>query len=277
LLAFKPIERKPLTRDWASKDKNLLAAIGHIRKWSKIMTIEPYYLVLYQKPISANANKERIVHSPGLRAYGYFSKNHFNYDVTHTQQFGKDGNLKMNAFMFTSELGYIWKEHAWKPRLSLFYGHVTGDKNPTDLTQNRFERFYGFARPWCSDDYIIPENIITPKIKLEFEPVKGLKIDGGYSYYWLASSKDRFVNLLAGNNNIDKTGNSGNFLGHGLDFRARFKAFKFLDTNIGYTHYVNGEFVVARQEAALSQSKKSSNFVYLELSINFYDLVSVLK
>jgi hypothetical protein len=277
LLALKPIERKPKERDWASKDKNLVAAIGHIRKWSKVVSLEPYYLVLYQEPIVSNANKERFVHSPGLRAYGYLFDNHVNYDLTHTQQFGKDGNQNINAFMFTSELGYIWKEKASKPRVSLFYGQVSGDKKPTDLTQNRFERFYGFARPWSSDDYIIPENIITPKVKFEIEPIKGLKLDGGYSFYWLASSKDRFANLLAGKNNIDKTGASGNFLGHGLDFRARYKAFKFIDANIGYTHYTNGKFVLARQQSALGKTEKTSNFAYIEVSINFYDLANLIK
>jgi hypothetical protein len=274
LLALKPIVRNIKTIDEVAKDKEFWAVIGHWRRWSKVMTIEPYYLGLNQKAMTINANKARLVHSPGVRAYGFVNNKHINYDVTYTYQFGNDAGSKIKAYSFTSELGYKFNEHKWKPRISLFYGQVSGDKDSKDKIQNRFERFYGFGRPWSSDDYIISENIITPKLKLEFEPFKGVKIDGGYSYYWLESKTDRFNNLLSGSKNRDVTGNSGRFLGHGLDARARFKIFKLIDTNIGYTHYNNGDFVLNRQQAAIGKSSKTSDFAYVELSLNIFDVIN---
>jgi hypothetical protein len=271
LLALRPINRLIDEFDEADQNRDFWAAIGHWRKWSDLLTIEPYYLGLKQRPATTNSNRERLIHSPGIRFYGWFNDKHINYDFTYTQQFGEDNGLTHQAYAVTAEVGYKFQELKSKPRISLFYGYVSGDKDPNDNVNNRFERFFGFARPWSSDDYVIPENIITPKLKFEFEPVKGVKFDGGYSFYWLASATDRFNNLLAGSNNRDVTGNSGTFLGHGLDARVRFKPVKFVDANIGYTHYTNGEFVKNRQKATLGENASSSDFFYIELTFNAFD------
>lgn len=272
LLAVRPIKRLIDDFDKTDNDRDVWAVIGHWRRWSQFITIEPYYLGLNQRATVNTGNRDRLIHSPGLRVYGWLLDKHINYDFTYTQQFGKDSQLEHKAFSVTGEVGYVLREMSWKPRFSLFFGYVTGDKDPNDKVNNRFERFYGFARPWSSDDYIIMENIITPKLKVEFEPVKGVKIDGGYSYYWLASSTDRFNNLLSGVQNRDSEGNSGRFLGHGLDSRVRFKPTKFMDANIGYIHFTNGEFVINRQKEVLGQHTKSSDFIYVELCLNAFDI-----
>jgi hypothetical protein len=272
-LVLQPVVRLINEFDKNATDKLFWSAIGHWRRWSEIVTIEPYYLALRQNATIANGNRFREIHAAGLRFYGWFYKSAFNYDVTGVYQFGKEQTQHQNAFSFTTEIGYQLKEHQWKPRWSLFFGYVSGDKNPNDNENNRFERFFGFARPWSSDDYVVMENIVTPKIKLEFEPIKGVKIDGGYSFYWLASEKDRFNNLLSGSSfNRDTKGKSGNNIGHGLDSRIRFKPTRFIDANIGYTHFVFGDFVKNRQQVANGESASASNFAYIEVSFNVFDV-----
>ncbi len=44
-------------------------------------------------------------------------------------------------------------------RFSTFYGYAKRDEDPNDNVDNRFERFYGFGRPWSANDYIVFENI----------------------------------------------------------------------------------------------------------------------
>jgi hypothetical protein len=271
LLALRPVTRLLTEFDQTDHNRDFWAVIGHWRRWADAITIEPYYLGLKQRPARANGNRDRLIHSPGVRLYGWLRNRHINYDVTYTQQFGEDGGLTHRAFALTAEVGYKFQELKTKPRVSFFYGHVSGDKNPNDRNNNRFERFFGFARPWSANDYIIPENIITPKVKVELELLKGVKFDGGYSFYWLASATDRFNNLLGGTKNRDVTGKSGTFLGHELDARVLFKPVKFVDAHIGYTHFVNGSFVKNRQEAALAEHANHSDFLYLELSFNVLD------
>lgn len=273
---------KPIIRDierFDETDDNILftSLIGHWRSRSDIVTIEPYYMGLKQNAADQNNNRERDIHGLGLRLYGWIGSSGINYDLTGMYQFGTDNQQNQRAYSYTTEIGYTIKSIKLLPRFSLFFGYVSGDKDPNDKINNRFERFYGFARPWSSDDYVIMENIVTPKVKIEFQAKLfdlNFKFDGGYSFYWLASKTDRFNNLLAGNSiNRDRTGQSGDELGHGLDFRTRFNPLSFISTNIGYTHFTNGEFVRNRQLAANNASSESTDFVYIELSLNIFDLI----
>ncbi len=273
LLALKPIDRVIHQPDQVSDNLDFWAVLGHWRRWSHALTIEPYYLGLKQRPTTGNDFRERLIHSPGIRFYGWSNARRFNYDLTYTQQFGNDHGLRQRSRAITAEIGYIIQEENAKPRFSLFCGYVSGDQDPNDGLNNRFERFFGFARPWSADDYVIPENIFTPKLKVELEPIFGLKIDGGYSFFWLASATDRFNNLMDGANNRDQTGSSGSFIGHGLDLRARFKPAAFLEANIGYSHFNTGKFVLKRQEAALGKTANNSDFFYVELAFNALDLL----
>jgi len=274
LLALRPIERFYDKIDHRDTTRYFFAAIGHWRKWSDFLTIEPYYIALNQTPSVANNMQSRMIHSPGIRLYGWLKNGLLNYDFTQTQQFGNHHGLRQQAFMTTVEVGVKLKKVLWKPRISLFYGFASGDKNPNDEINNRFERFYGFARPWSPDDYIVPENISTPKIRFEIQPTKIIKADFGYAFYWLASSTDRFFNLFDGANNRDITGQSGKFLGHGFDARVQFTKIKFIDAYIGYAHFRNGEFVRNRQNHVLGASQAYSNFFYMELSISMVHLIS---
>ncbi|MFM6976306.1 MAG: alginate export family protein [Sphingobacteriaceae bacterium] len=276
-LILKPILIKMDQPDKTDGHRLLLSAIGHWRKWSDIITIEPYYLRLDQSPAVENNYKQRKIHSLGMRLYGWNQNSTINFDVSSTYQFGNDDGLKQQAWALNSEMGYTFKSNRLKPRISAFIGYVSGDKNPNDQISNRFERYFGFSRPWSSDDYVVMENIFTPKIKVEWQAkVKHMnfKFDSGYSFYWLASKTDRLNNLLAGSAyNRDKTGNSGGFLGHGLDFRTRFNPSAYLTANFGFTHYTMGTFIKQQEESANNESANNSNFVYLELTINAFDLL----
>jgi hypothetical protein len=271
LLALNPIGRVTNAPDTTDTDRTLLAAIGHWRKWSKVVTIEPHFLVLNQRATPATLNRARQINTLGLRLYGWVGKTGVNYDVTGMAQFGEDNQLQHRAQSFTGEVGYKMA-HAWKPRVSFFLGYASGDKDPNDNQNNRFERYFGFARPWSADDYIVMENVVARKFQLEFEPVKNVRVDAGYSLYALASATDRFNNLLAGANNRDNTGQSGRGIGNSLDTRVRLKPTKFTDLTLGYSHFTNGDFVLARQEATLGESADGSTFFYIEFSANAFDL-----
>lgn len=264
--------------DTANTDIWFQAAIGHWRRWSDVVTIEPFYMGLRQFASDANGGIDRTILAPGIRFSGWVFHDAINYDLSYTHQVGTDNKQKKNAYMVTAEVGYTIKDNKWKPRISLFYGQVSGDKNSEDDENNRFERFYGFGRPWSADDYIIPENVKTARVKFEMEPVEGIKVDGGYAFFWLESNTDRFNNLLAGtSDNRDKTGASGDFIGHGPEARLTFKPIDFIDMVAGYSHFITGEFVQNRQTEANGEYAPFSNFVYLETTINFMDIVAFVN
>jgi hypothetical protein len=158
--------------------------------------------------------------------------------------------------------------------LSASYGYASGDENPNDNTDNRFERFFGFARPWSADDYIVFENVSAPKIRLEFEPSKKFRGDIGYGWYWLASATDRFNNLNtvpdAKGLNRDKTGRSGDYLGDSIDFRLRYKIDPRVETTFGYSHFTTGEFVQNIQNKSQGSHVDGSDFFYIEITLNAF-------
>lgn len=292
LLAVNPVQRFTTRLDEVDHSQNFYGAIGNWRGWSEYVTLEPYYLLLKQdgseveydsngKAAAADAKIDREIHTAGLRAYGVVGKSGFDYDASYVKQWGHQDKLSKTgkfvaeldheAHAYNAEIGYTFK-HSWKPRLSAFYGVATGDSNPDDKKNGRFERLFGFARPWSNDDYIQMENIRTPKLRLEFEPKVGfldnVKVDTGFSWYRLDSATDRWN---AGANLRDQTGKSGKDLGTEFDVRVRFPLSQYAALNLGYAHFWAGDFV--ENAAKLSSNKNdpgrdnSSDFFYTEITL----------
>lgn len=269
---MQPVIRAIDDFDGRNKSQWFYGAVGHWRKWSDVVTLQPYYMGLMQDGREGR-QAEREIHSPGIRAYGVLPNTDIDFDLGAIYQFGRDNGLKKSAWSYLLEFGYTLK-HDWKPRLSAFYGYVSGDRDPNDNVDNRFERFFGFARPWSPDDYLVMENVKAPKLVFEISPHKDLSIDGGYSWFWLASDTDRFNNLFnvstPNPGNRDRTGESGDFIGQSINARINYKLAPLVDTTIGYSHFINGEFTKNRQLATLGVSKESSNFFYVEVSIRAF-------
>ncbi|MEI2658361.1 MAG: alginate export family protein [Nitrosomonas sp.] len=269
---MQPVIRDINEFDGRNKGQWFYGAVAHWRKWSDVMTIQPYFMGLKQDGRDGR-QAERDIYAPSIRAYGVVPNTSIDFDFGAIYQFGQDNGRKKSAWSYLLEVGYTVK-HDWKPRLSAFYSFVSGDRDPNDNVDNRFERFFGFARPWSPDDYLVMENVKAPKLVFEFSPHQDVSIDGGYSWFWLASDKDRFNNLLNVSTpnafNRDVTGESGDFIGQSINARINYKLAPLVDTTIGYSHFMNGEFVKNRQQAALGEMADSSNFFYAEVSIRAF-------
>jgi len=274
-LALKPLERLTNETDKPVRNQLFGGVIGHIRHWSRIITIEPFYLGLKQsKLVQTKYNETKIafepnnrvgreIHTVGLRLYNVYLSG-FDYDVSWIAQFGVNDTEKQQrheAYAFTFDTGYSFN-HPWKPRTGFFFGYVSGDRNPLDNTNQRFERLFGFARPWSSNDYIQMENVKSPKLVLEFEPIKGLKLDTAVVWFYLANSKDRWSGV---GNLRDQTGKSGDYMGFEYNFRARFDLNSRVKANIGYAYFKPGEFTINT-----TGREMNSHFGYLEVAYSLF-------
>jgi hypothetical protein len=289
LFGMQPVRRLQTKFDEANDHLWFFGAIGTWRRWSDIVTIQPYYMGQKQTAdptgFTATNRLDREIHMPGFRAYGNVG-NWFDFDVSYNRQFGYTGTNSIEAQGYTVELGKTFN-HAWKPRIGLFYGYASGDKNPNDNVDNRFDRFFGFARPWSADHYVIYENLKAPKIRFEFSPTQKLGFEMGYGGYWLASGTDRMFDILDGNIsntikdpgfNRDRTGKSGDFGGHAFEGRIRYQATSRISTILGYTHFTAGEFVKNRIAATscetlhkhpcTDQRSGNTDFLYFEVLIS---------
>lgn len=297
--AVKPVQRFTTRLDEVDHSQDFYGVIGDWRGWSEYVTLQPYYFLLKQDgdrvKYDSNGREltgaalsavqiDREIHTAGLRAYGAFNSG-WDYDTSYAKQWGNQDrflsnalgkiNVDHDAYSYGAELGYTFKS-SWKPRVSAYYGVATGDSTPatgTDRTDSqRFERLFGFARPWSNNDYIQMENIRTPKLHLEFEPkvafLENVKVDTSFSWYRLDDASDRWQ---AGSNLRDRTGNSGNDLGKEIDVRVRFPINQYASLNIGYAHFWAGDFVKNAVKLPANNNDAtradSSNFFYTELTL----------
>lgn len=283
LFGMQPVRRLQARFDHANDHLWFFGAVGHWRKWSDIITLQPYYMGQKQTAdpngFTAIDRLDREIHMPGLRGYGKVGNSGLDYDFNFSYQLGYNGTQRQNAYGYTTEVGYTFK-HDWKPRLMAFYGYATGDHNPNDNQNNRFDPFFGFARPWSADQYVFYENIKAPKVKLDFQPTNKLGLEVGYSWFWLASSTDRLFGTFNGNNSVvndtgfnrDRTGRSGDEVGSALETRMRYQFTPRINTTLGYTHFTAGNFVknrIAAQPTHIDQRSGNTDFFYLEVLISF--------
>ncbi len=274
LFALQPLVRLIDQVDKADQAQWLYGAIGDWRKWSKIITLQPYYYLLQQNGskvkyasdgtlAAASARKDREIHTAGLRGYGVVGNTGLDYDLNYAKQWGEDGGLDHDAYAYNLEGGYT-AEHAWMPRLSASVGFASGDKNATDRSSQRFERLFGFARPWSNNDYIQMENIHASKVRVELNPTSKLKIDFGYNWYELASATDRWN---GGANLRDTTGKSGKNIGEEFDIRVRYPISKYIGLNVGYAYFMAGDFTKKTSQLVQPGRKDNSSFLYVETSL----------
>ncbi|MDO8960683.1 MAG: alginate export family protein [Methylophilus sp.] len=300
LLALKPVQRFTNQLDEVDHAQDFYGVIGDWRRWSEVVTLQPYYYLLKQdgnkveydangRAAAANTKIDREIHTAGIRAYGVVGKTGWDYDVSYAKQWGNQDRLSNagafiseldhDAYAYNAEIGYSFN-HPWKPRLSAFYGVASGDKNPTDGKNNRFERLFGFARPWSNNDYFQMENLVAPKVRVEFDPkvswLEGLKVDAGYSWYRLDQERDRWN----GAGLRDNTGRSGKDVGEEVDIRVRFPINKYIAANLGYAHFWAGDFtkettaIAGAPTGGTNQAdpdrRDHSNFFYTEISVSAF-------
>ncbi len=287
LLALKPVQRFNQQLDEVNHSKDIYGAIFDWRRWSDIATIQPYYYVFKQDGDQVkytqhgaletkNTNKiDKNIHTAGVRAFGVIGKTGFDYDANYAKQWGDQDKtlngqrLDHDAYSYNAEIGYSLK-HPWKPRFSAFYGFASGDKDPNDGKNQRFDAPFGFARPWSNNDYFDMANISAPKVRVEFDPtitwLDSVKVDAGFSWYRLDSSTDRW----RGGDLQDTQGKSGKDVGKEFDVRVRFPINQYVSANLGYAHFWAGDFLKNIYNASEPTRRNDSDFLYAEFSISAF-------
>ena len=281
--AFQPVDRLKYDFDRPDEHTWIYGGIFSWRRWSDIITIQPYFIgrKVNGDPfnrVRANRINDRDIYAPGLRVYGFIPDTGFDFDADINKQFGRFGVTdratgrqvmqQHDALAYSIEAGYTF-DHEWKPRLSASFGYGTGDKNPRDNINNRFDSFYGFNQPWSRNDYFSWDNIITPKGRIEFNPHQDVRIDAAYNAFWLQSDTDAWNRAGL----RDNTGKSGDFLGHEFDIRLRHHLNPYVDWSVSYARFEPGHFVRSLNETNVNGgpfTDRASNFFYLEVSLNAF-------
>ena len=217
--------------------------------------------------------RNRNLITPGFRLLRKPEKGHFDYQIETALQFGESQlsaattrDLDHFAHFHHAQLGYTFA-CAWSPRLAFQYDYASGDDDPRDRDNGRFDTLFG-ARRWEYGPTSIygafaRSNINTPGVRLQLKPATNWRALVAYRAFWLASYRDAWTTTGV----QDSTGDSGSFVGSQIEFRVRWYPLRDnLRLEVGYAHLFAGEFI---DDAPNSNRQGDSNYFYSQVNVNF--------
>lgn len=191
---------------------------------------EVFVYGLEERDTSDVPTPDRAYVSPGARLYRKPEAGHWDVDVEGALRRGTryatsnpadSQSLDVDAGMLFAALGYTW-DAPWQPRFALEYYYASGDDDPGDLAFDQHERLFGSRRSDLNNTSIhgplTPANLSAPGFRIEVKPDRRWDARLYYHAAYLASETDAWV--IAGLR--DPTGQSGDFIGHTIDTRARY-------------------------------------------------------
>jgi hypothetical protein len=235
---------------------------------------ELYLYHLDEGDSEKNQTRNRRYFTTGTRFYSKPAKSKFDFQAESIGQFGtvrattnpSDGrNLSHTAWYQHLDIGYT-VDMPWKPRFAVEYDYASGDKNPNDGKDQRFDTLYGARRfdygPTGIYGTFARSNINSPAYRLGFAPLANVQTTLSHRFFWLAQSKDAWTTA----NLQDKTGNSGDYVGHQLDLSTRWDVNSSLNLETGWTHLFKGRFAKTAPNAPDGQD---INYFYVQSLLRF--------
>ena len=221
-----------------------------------------------------NPTRNRRYFTPGARFYIKPSNGKFDFQLEGIGQLGTvrattaandTKNLKHQAWYEHFDAGYTF-DVPWSPRIALQYDYASGDKDPNDNKDQRFDTLFGARRfefgPTGIYGAFARSNIKSPGYRLSIAPHKDVTAYLNHRIFWLAEAKDSWT--TAGLR--DKTGNSGNYLGQQLELLARWDFNSSLNFEAGWAHLFKGRFA---KTAPNAPDAKDVDYFYVQSMLRF--------
>jgi len=279
---FLPVRRLPddidslldneIVADTQSFDQQFWGVYGDVGKLPWKLHLEGYYLRLQEE--ATDTLRRRHLHTPGIRLYRMAAPGEWDLEVESTVQFGTSqlragtGQARMDHWAHHQHagLGYTF-DAMWRPRVGIRYDYASGDRDPNDRENGRFDTLFGARRfefgPTGIYGAIARANLNSPEYSVSVRPRSNLDVSLSHRFVWLAESRDAWTPA----NVRDVSGASGTEIGQQLELRVRWDV---LPGNVridtGVTHLFAGEFM---ERAPNSTQQGDVNFVYVELTLQF--------
>ncbi len=219
------------------------------------------------------ATRNRKLWTPGWRWYRTPQPAQLDFELEMALQTGSSrtaltsrDSLDHFAYFGHAALGYTF-DLPWQPRLLAQYDYASGDEDPGDHYNGRFDALFGARRfdfgPTNIWGAFARANLNSPGFRVEIKPAQ--RVDGLFAYraFWLAEKRDAWT--AAGLQ--DPTGRSGNFLGHQLEISTRWQAIReLLALEAGWAHLFKGKF--ARNAPGAPADQDDSNYFYTQIIVN---------
>jgi len=236
---------------------------------------EFYYFGLDEEDSNGRRTRNRELTTLGMRLIRGPSSSGIDYQIESTLQFGvsRPSSASVNlvdldhfAHFHHVELGYTFGGRSYR-RLIAQFDYASGDDDPTDGNNERFDTLFGARRfdfgPTSIFGPFARSNLITPGLRLQLKPSLKTTSFIAYRAYWLASDRDAWTTSGA----RDVTGGTGQFIGQQVEIRVRWNV---IPNNVrleaGVAHLFSGEFI---NEASNSDRQGDSTYAYSQIALTF--------
>lgn len=212
----------------------------------------------------------------GFRLFRPEATGTFDYEIESTYQFGQSalqtGAAPLTTFAYFQhgEVGYTF-DLPWTPALRFKYDYASGDNDPHDNQNGRFNPLFGtqnfpftYTGIWS---LFKRANISSPGYVASVEPLKDLHVIFKQRFWWLAQARDEFV----GTGLQDQTGQAGKYVGSELDLRLAWTVSPNMVVEGGWLYLMKGSYYsnLLKQGVAGAPNDKNSDYVFLSLRLFF--------
>jgi len=251
-----PVDRRPSdpasirNNEWEEDDQDLdlqFAGLFYGASLDERTTVEAYVLGLDERGLST---RRRELLTPGVRLFQPRKKGLTNFEFELIGQVGESKTSTATnqplrdhiAGYARLALGYT-ADMAWQPTVELSWDYASGDQDPNDSENNRFDTLFG-ARRW---DYgptgvygaVARANLNSPEVKLVMKPSSTTELTFGVRGVWLASERDTWTTSGL----RDSSGRSGDNVGQQYEVRFRWDFVpKSVNFDIAAVYLAEGSF-----------------------------------
>lgn len=235
---------------------------------------EVYLYHLDEGDSQRNQTRNRRYFTPGMRFYLKPKKAAFDFQTETIGQFGtvRSSTAASNgrdqdheAWYQHLDIGYTF-DFPWSPRLAAEYDYASGDHDPNDNKDQRFDTLYGARRFEFGATGIYGafarSNVNTPGYRITAAPRDDVQLGLSHRFYWLAEDKDSWTTA----NLRDTSGKTDNFIGQQLEMTARWDFNSSLNFETGWAHLFKGAFA---KETQNSPNPEDIDYFYVQSQLRF--------
>lgn len=234
---------------------------------------ELYLFGLHEDDSDRRPTRNRQLFTPGIRVWKPAAVGKLDYMLESVLQFGESrataASLRdLDHFAFFEHLEVGWSFDAFaSPRLVAQFDYASGDDDPNDGENGRFDTLFGARRfdfgPTGIYGPFVRANLVTPGLRLQLKPSGTVTSFVSVRGFWLASDRDAWV----GTGLRDVSGGSGSYLGSQIELRVRWDP---LPGNLrlegGVAHLFAGRF---RDGAPQSNGQGDATYAYAQATVRF--------
>ena len=231
--------------------------------------LELYTYGLYEDPAQLLS---RRIQTTGARLHRKETSGAFDFELEAAFQFGQSRltprgpDLDHRASFAHASIGYTF-DLPWQPRLRLAYDFASGDSDPNDSTNGRFDTLFGARRfefgPTNLYGAIGRSNLRSPELRLILHPHQTLAFKIAHRGVWLDSARAAWITSGV----RDPSGHSGGHIGQQIEASVSWSVLpKRWDLEAGFAHLFAGR---SMNTAPNSTGEGDVSYGFVQTSLKF--------